>query len=188
MAHENIIKLIDYSECETEFLLVMEYANQPTYLVDLINEQHTPVEDEKDLQVYALDILRGLNHIHNQGYVHCDIKVDNMLLHKESDDEMPIVKICDFGLAHVLDPETGRADKSTSVGTWGYIAPEVSDSDTIGPEIDMWSYGLLLYELAVAYKPTQVNNYEYGTGDIPFRKPDWRRKKAAESLQSLIVS
>lgn len=50
----------------------------------------------------------------------------------------------------------------------------------------MWSLGVVLYEMAVAYKPTQVQNYRYGSGPIPFRKVDW--KKRSPKLQDLISS
>ena len=72
-------------------------------------------------------------------------------------------------------------------GTEGYIAPEIEkEQSLIGPEIDMWAFGVMLYEMCTAYKPTVVNNFEYGkhsilthltlvfgvlgSGDIPFLK------------------
>jgi serine/threonine protein kinase len=186
MTHENIIKLYKYSENETEISLIMEYANQATYLQELILEQHTPIDDEQELQIFALDILRGIAYIHKQGAIHCDIKLENMLAHKEADDTYPIIKICDFGLSHNVSAQYNhKAVKKNTVGTWGYIAPEVKRSDYIGPEIDMWAYGLILYEMAVAYKPTQVKNYKYEDGDLPFRKNDWRGKP--EELKLLIT-
>ena len=85
----------------------MEYANQATHLLDLIAEHHTPVEDQQELQLYAYDILNGIYHIHSHGIIHWDIKLDNLLSHKEEDDNYPIIKICDFGLAHQADPTNG---------------------------------------------------------------------------------
>lgn len=185
MTHPNIIKLYKYSENEEEISLIMEYANQATYLQDLILDHHTPVEDEQALQIFAYDILNGISYIHSQGAIHCDIKLENMLAHKEEDDKYPIIKICDFGLAHNICPKlNNKALKKNTVGTWGYIAPEVKNQDHIGPEIDMWAFGLILYEMAVAYKPTQVKNYKYTDGELPFNKRDWRGKP--DELKSLI--
>lgn len=49
-----------------------------------------------------------------------------MLAHKEEDDKFPIMKLCDFGLAHRVDPSLGnKALKVNTIGTWGYIAPEI---------------------------------------------------------------
>lgn len=61
-------------------------------------------------------------------------------------------------------------------GTAGYIAPELkANNQVVGPEIDMWALGIIIYEMCVGYKPTQVSNYKYGSGPIPFRPRDWRR-------------
>jgi len=61
-------------------------------------------------------------------------------------------------------------------GTAGYIAPEIKGKDIpVGPEIDMWSFGVMLYEMCTAYRPTVLKNYRYGSGPIPFRERDWRK-------------
>ena len=61
-------------------------------------------------------------------------------------------------------------------GTQGYIAPEIKTNNVmVGPEIDMWSFGVLLYEMTVAYRPTQLQNYRYGSGPIPYRDRDWKK-------------
>jgi serine/threonine protein kinase len=126
MNHENIIKLHSYFETAEEYVLLMEYANKAIYLQELTYDNHTPVEDNQELQIYALDLFEGLNHIHSKGIIHCDIKLDNMLAHIEDDDKTPIMKLCDFGLAHRTDPTLGnKALKKNTIGTWGYIAPEI---------------------------------------------------------------
>jgi serine/threonine protein kinase len=61
-------------------------------------------------------------------------------------------------------------------GTAGYMAPELKGSQIkITPAIDMWAFGIILYELAVAYKPTQIKQYKYTSGQpIPFFERDWK--------------
>jgi protein-serine/threonine kinase len=119
--------------------------------------------------------------MHTNGFIHADIKIPNVVLHRfpEEDGQMeaPILKICDFGLVQIMDPQLGnKALMKTMCGTKGYIAPEIGSYNTlVGPEIDMWSFGVMLYELCVAYKPTEMRNYRYGSGPIPFRDRDWKK-------------
>ena len=69
------------------------------------------------------------------------------------------------------------------VGTIGYMAPELGKRP-VDSSIDMFGYGVMLYELSCAYKPTAVKNYKYGSGPIPFRNVDWRKRN--KHLQDLI--
>ena len=73
-------------------------------------------------------------------------------------------------------------------GTKPYIAPEIQHKNShVGPEIDIWAFGIVLYELCVAYKPTQLRNYKYGSGPIPFRARDWSHlSHQGEIVQDLI--
>jgi serine/threonine protein kinase len=72
--------------------------------------------------------------------------------------ELPVIKICDFGLSHFRERSLeGNAIMPNRCGTQGYIAPEVQDKNTeVGPEIDMWAFGVMLYEWCTAYRPTAV--------------------------------
>ena len=72
--------------------------------------------------------------------------------------ELPRVKVCDFGLAHIREPDKdGKSVMVTRCGTQGYIAPEVGARDSlVGPEIDMFAFGVIMYELMSAYKPTKL--------------------------------
>ena len=124
---------------------------------------------------YAEDVLQGLHYVHGEGVIHADIKLENVL--KQSSDveeEYAIAKICDFGLSRKMD---GNGQLSMpKVGTMGYMAPEIGKGLLVDSSIDMWAFGVLLYELSTAYKPTAVKNYKYGSGPIPFRNVDWRKR------------
>lgn len=71
---------------------------------------------------------------------------------------LPDVLLCDFGLSLIRDPEhEWKAFMPGRTGTEGYIPPEIRHGATnlyVGPEIDMWAFGVMLYEMCVAYKPT----------------------------------
>jgi serine/threonine protein kinase len=76
---------------------------------------------------YCSDILDGLKYIHNQGIIHEDIKLENILLQStDRSDEYNKAKICDFGLSHIIDPSIGKAHVEVKCGTPGYMAPEIS--------------------------------------------------------------
>jgi len=138
------------------------------------------------LLTYAEDILEGLDYVHQRGIIHADIKLENILTQTaEREDEYNIAKLCDFGLSHKMD-SSGKAVAIVKAGTLGYMAPEVQAMATIGSEIDMWSFGVMLYEMTTAYKPTAMKNYRYGSGPIPYRNIDWR--KHSKQLQDLINS
>ncbi len=96
-----------------------------------------------------------------------------------------------------MKPElNGKALMSEKCGTGGYIAPEVQSKDSlVGPEIDMWAFGVMLYEMCTTYKPTKLQNYRYGkfyywsrfvvgSGAIPYWARDW--KKHSPKIKDLI--
>jgi serine/threonine protein kinase len=183
--HPKIVKLHKYTETAQEIVLIMEHCNDAMYLENKLENRKREIKNENKIRNYAKDILEALNLIHGQGIVHADIKLANILLHRPTDDEKaagvrPVMKLCDFGIAQIIQPELFNGEKKALMkersGTAHYIAPEVSSSMVpVGPEIDMWAFGIVLYEMCVAYKPTQVKNYRYGQGPIPFRPRDWKK-------------
>jgi len=106
--------------------------------------------------------------------VHADIKLENILKQSaEVEEEYDMAKLCDFGLSGQMNSD-GRLDMQR-IGTLGYMAPELGKGQ-VDSSIDMFSFGVVLYEMATAYKPTAVKNFKYGSGPIPFRNVDWRKR------------
>ena len=106
-------------------------------------------------------VLRALGYLHSIGIVHRDIKPEN-LLYASSDSASPLytrVKICDFGFSRVSESCAMR----TACGTPEYMAPEVLSSANLvyGPEVDMWSLGVVLFVMLSGYL------YHYLTFDMP---------------------
>ena len=123
-----------------------------------LDRQPKPLPLTQGLEV-AIGIAKGLAAIHAQGIVHRDLKPNNVLMDRKDDIWVP--KITDFGLA--------RSSRSVSLGdfaTSGYAAPEQIDllSDhPLGPESDLFSFGMMLYELLTGEKPTPAQELrEYG--------------------------
>lgn len=113
------------------------------------------------------------------------MKLQNILLQRPSEEDekngaLPRVKICDFGISQIVRPDLHdghqKALMKVKSGSLGYMAPEIkNDNELVGPEIDMWAFGVLLYEFCTSYKPTQVRKFSYGHGSIPFLQRDWNR-------------
>jgi calcium/calmodulin-dependent protein kinase I len=147
----------------------------------------TPIKSEDKLRSYIRDILEALIYLHSRGIIHGDIKLENILLKTNDCQEsrIPTVKLCDFGLSRIIDKNTGKAFMEFPVGSTNYMAPEIKAKTYVDEKIDIWALGVVLYKMAVAYRPTQITGFKYGSGPIPFRKIDWRKR--SPELQDLIV-
>jgi len=88
---------------------------------------------------WAMQIARGMDHIHEHGLVHCDLKSANVLLFEKED----VTKICDFGSAQPLDH---TSTVSGTAGTYRWMAPEFSKTNA-QQRSDVFSYGMILYEI-----------------------------------------
>ena len=87
---------------------------------------------------WLIFLQRGLEYVHSAGVVHGDLKPSNILINENSN-----LRICDFGLAHIEDPEV-----ADSVPTKYYVAPEIAlAGQTISPGVDIWNVGCILAEM-----------------------------------------
>ncbi|KAM6553194.1 hypothetical protein CsatB_013956 [Cannabis sativa] len=137
--HDTTLKSINGKE-EVHYNVFLEYAIGGT-LFDFILA--SPLYNEsKQVKQFLQQILRGVDYIHEKGFVHCNLKPQNVLLVKEIREEYYffVAKIFDFGLAKMVD------DSTTDVrGTKAYLAPECRGEDRVqGQFSDIWAIGVMV--------------------------------------------
>lgn len=135
--------------------LLLEYGSGGT-LADRIKKSGSDGLPEFEARVYAKSILRGLNHIHGSGYVHCDLKPDNILLvgnaRREGDVEFR-AKIGDFGLAKRAKQSKKRKLELYWRGTPMYLSPEAVIDNVQEAPSDVWALGCIVLEMLTGKPP-----------------------------------
>ena len=130
----------------------MEYVSNGS-LYNLIKKSHQMPEDKAFK--YFIKTLSAVHFLHENNLIHRDLKPENILL-SENDD----VKLCDFGWC----VELSIGNRITFCGTYEYMAPEIIKEVPYNHSIDIWSLGVLLYELLHGYSPfkSKDNDSEFG--------------------------
>ena len=150
--HPNITKILELFEDREYILIIMEYINGGNLFSFL--KKHRKVS-EKTAKLLYRQIILGIKYMHEQGIVHRDIKLENILIDLNNN-----IKICDFGIGRVLSsPDQPLFDQC---GTPMYIAPEIllcsKEKGYKGFPVDIWSSGIVLYILLSGTLPFAFKN------------------------------
>lgn len=143
--HPHICTIYHIDEVEDSTFIVMEYIEGQS-LKDIIGKG--PLEMDKALN-FAIQIADGLEEAQGKNVIHRDIKSSNIMLNNKSQ-----AKIMDFGLAKVIS-ETQLTETASIMGTVAYMSPEHVSGDTIDHRSDIWSLGVVLYEMLSGELPFQ---------------------------------
>lgn len=149
MSHPNIVKIYDMGFSDKMQYIVMEYIDGIT-LKDYIDSEH--VLNWKDAVHLVVQILRALQHAHNRGIVHRDIKPQNIMLLTDG-----TIKVMDFGIAKFAREES-RTATDQAIGTVHYISPEQARGDVTDAKSDLYSVGVMFYEMLTGRKPFDTDN------------------------------
>ena len=142
--HVNLVRLYGFCSEGIHKLLVYEYMPNGSLATQLFRNDPDKVLDWKTRYQIALGTARGLSYLHEQCrdcIIHCDIKPENILL-----DATLVPKIADFGLAKLIGRDFSRV-LTTMRGTVGYLAPEWISGVAITAKVDVYSYGMMLFEI-----------------------------------------
>jgi hypothetical protein len=150
LSHPNIVTVIDRGEDEGRQYIVFEYVDGENLKQLIERSGPLPV---RDALLLTLQMARALGFAHERGLIHRDVKPQNVLL---SEDGQP--KMTDFGIARSVDVE-GVTITGTVLGTSEYIAPEQARGQRVDALTDVYSLGVLLYELLAGRVPFQGESF-----------------------------
>jgi len=167
LVHPHIVTILDAVVDERFSYVAMEYVHGGNLYRFTSPERLLPVADVIEI---AFKCCGALDYAYRQGVVHRDIKPANILVARGTD-----VKVADFGAAFVRDAETTQ---KLRIGSPSYVAPEQIRDDPLTHQSDMYSLGVVLYELLVGRRPFYAGNMEellaMVLGEDPVRPSVWR--------------
>jgi serine/threonine protein kinase len=143
LQHPNIVTIYDMGEAGDLPYIAMELVEGENLEQVIANRPNLPITLKL---VYAMQACRAFDYAHKRGIVHRDIKPGNVMLGKDG-----TVKVVDFGIARVL--EASRTQTGMLIGTFAYMSPEQYHGEHADERSDIWSFGVLLYELLCYERP-----------------------------------
>jgi eukaryotic-like serine/threonine-protein kinase len=150
LSHPNIVTVIDRGDENGRQFIVFEYVEGEN-LKRLVERGPVPVATVLEL---ALQVARGLSFAHEHGLVHRDVKPQNVLLNGNGE-----AKVTDFGIARSLTVSHGMTQTGTVLGTSDYIAPEQAQGRRVDEQSDVYSLGVVLFELLTGRVPFPGENF-----------------------------
>ncbi|HUA70857.1 MAG TPA: protein kinase [Solirubrobacteraceae bacterium] len=151
LVHPNIVQVFDFGfdEQARQHFIVMEHV--PGHSCAELLRDHGPMEVDQAVDVVT-QACRGLDYAHRNGVVHRDVKPGNLLV-SDSD----VVKLADFGIARATD-QSSITQVGSVLGTAAYLAPEQARGEEAGPRADLYSLGVVAYQLLSGRLPYEASS------------------------------
>lgn len=147
LSHPNIVSVLDVDETDEYHILVTEVVHGVNLKEHIL--KNSPLDIDEVIRI-AMMTLRGIEHAHDRGIIHRDIKPQNILL-----DTNGRVKITDFGIAKALS-ETRMTETNQVIGSVQYISPEQAKGQNTDERTDIYSFGVMLFELLTGRLPYEA--------------------------------
>jgi len=191
--HPNIITIYEIGESSNSYYIASEYIEGET-LRQRLSQQQLTIDEVLGI---GIQVAMALESAHGAGIVHRDIKPENIMLREDGFARDRFVKVLDFGLAKLTEPETEGADPeavtipitATSpgavIGTSGYMSPEQAEGDTIDSRSDIFSLGVVLYEMVAGHPPFQGRTESHTRVSILDHEPTPLLEHSAEVPRQL---
>ncbi len=150
LSHKNIVSIYDVGSDADVHYLVLEYVDGCT-LRDYM-DKHGALKPNIAVKVVC-EILDGLDHAHEHGLVHRDVKPQNVMISSKHE-----IKLADFGIAKFTDSNTRTFEANEALGSVYYISPEQAKGEKVDTRTDIYSTGIMLYEMLTGKPPFTGDN------------------------------
>jgi tRNA A-37 threonylcarbamoyl transferase component Bud32 len=177
LQHSNIVSVFDVAKQKNHVYISMEYLKLS--LKERMRRQSPPIKPKEALHIIK-EVARALSYAHQKGFVHRDVKPDNIMFRDDG-----AVVLVDFGIVKALNTETRLTKTGYAIGTPEYMSPEQIKSPKIDGRADIYSLGVILFELLTGRVPFQASDF-YAVAQKHIDAPIPRLPKRFQPYQQLI--